>query len=113
MGMYDTVTFRDPRWPELVGKSFQTKCFDCTMSDLTITETGRIVLHKWAWEATPTSELPDPKHPYIGCIRKVAGSERIIDQQHHGDVTLDGEYVARFTDGTLVRVVKMEEEPKP
>jgi hypothetical protein len=90
--MYDVVVF-DMELPDFPppGRRFQTKAFERCLDRYTVTKAGRLCL--------TGSELGD---------EPVAGPDETedVDIDFHGDIRLisegeGGEYVARFTHGTL------------
>jgi hypothetical protein len=94
MGMYDVVVF-DAEYPGLPSPSgrFQTKAFDRCMDVYTVNKAGRLCL---IGNELMSDEVPNRQDDSEG-----------VDIDFHGDIRLvsegdpGGEYVARFTHGTL------------
>lgn len=126
MGMFDSVECEYPLPdPEAQHIWFQTKDLNNLMDNYTITREGRLILHLWDYEETPKAERRYPDAPegsfesMFGIIRKVEGSERLVDQHYHGDLYFYGfldernpasdwyEYRARFTEGTLTSIERI------
>lgn len=136
MGMFDTVWCDWPLpAPEAQHFQFQTKDLACGLDEYRITAAGRLVEYIWDYEDVPAAELPVPAHPWVGCVRRVPGSERQIDQDYHGDLNFYGsaqtgdvfafnlrtgedvlhpgpapewyEFVARFTDGQVQSIRRL------
>lgn len=130
MGMYDNVNvyYKMPD-PEIQDEVFQTKSFECAMDDYTITEEGRLILHKAHWEPIPEEERPYYGKPEwekpglwkaIGSMKTVYDGDEDID--FHGIIEihtiLDGfsspkdsdwySYNLKFTDGILKEITKNE-----
>ena len=145
MGMFDRLKFSmdHPDFDqEAAGIEFQTKDLECHLWDYEITKEGRLVLHEWDWEDTPEDDKPYPNSTgwksFIGSIRKVKDSHRIVDLNFHGDLNFYGnihsgelkminletgedsehpgpepewfEYVARFTEGKLTKLTRIYRE---
>ncbi len=140
MGMYDRIkcNYPLPGNPPVI--EFQTKDLDNCLDDYEITADGRLILHQWDWEETPEDDKPYPNATGIkaifGCIRKVEGSHREINQEYHGDLNFYGdansgqlrminlktgedelhpgpepewfEYIARFTNGKIEWVKRVD-----
>lgn len=129
MGMFDSIICEHnlPDGFNPSGILFQTKDLDCHLDTYTISSEGRLIHHYREWEETPEEELPDPKMPFIGCIREKKGSQKLVDMDYHGFIrfyasnlcglgpkgfiTKDDEeywsreYTAKFTDGKVVSIV--------
>jgi len=117
MGMFDSVycKYPLPDCPtELVGGEWQTKAFDCELETYTITEAGRLLVLKrdWKWKN-------DDGSPFGGWL--LATNEETVDTNFHGTFNFYSnlgedysdpanwyEYVAKFTDGQLVSVTRLE-----
>jgi hypothetical protein len=125
MGMYDELTCEYPLpRPEMQGRTFQTKTFECMLWQYTITTDGRLVCHSHRLEANP-DWVDDPTNKgfsrYIGSMRSVPEPDREID--YHGDVyfyTFEQDplsnpmdhgplitFRARFTEGRLTSIVEV------
>ena len=122
MGMYDYVKCEcELPDPEVQNEEFQTKAFDNRMGYYTITTSGVLIHHQTIWEPVPEEERPyygKPEWKKDGFYR-VAGSIRTV---HVRDVEMDFhgifhfykskgndwyEYKAKFTDGQLVQIEKV------
>lgn len=130
MGMFDTVKlvghtlpdegdqYRETEW-------WQTKDFDCVMEIIRI-QNGRLVRDRWHYEDVPKAERPYPDAPddsllsLAGSIRTVI-DEADVDMNFHGCFNFytyvgdpnrdDGkwfEYQAKFTDGNLVSITRVD-----
>ena len=138
MGMFDYVRCDVPLPDgyDMVGKrgAFQTKDFDCDMTEIVITADGRLQILRSEWEPTPKAERPYPDDEgwlgVSGSMQRV--NERWVTLDFHGDMNfydtetighephdergyarpiwIDHDYVARFTDGRLVSI-RMSDEP--
>lgn len=101
MGMYDDVECSAdlPGDLPIAGRYFQTKSLYRVLGKFTITRAGRLVFHCFQNQHSPEvlnqTAAPDP------------GVGDTIDLDFHGDIRLVtakgeiGEYVVRFTHGTL------------
>jgi len=82
------------------------------MQTYTITRDGRLILHAYDLELVPENERPYPDCLLIGMMRAV--NERDEDTDYHGDIYfygVSGEFVARFTNGTLEWVRAVDDLP--
>lgn len=122
MGMFDMVYCHYPL-PDcpaelaLPGEEWQTKDFDQTLTDYTITAEGRLIKHEVdrVWE-------PNEGSIFGGYLVPVA--KRDIDTNYHGvfnfysnlgeEYTPENwyEYTAKFTDGQLVSVTRFQRDPR-
>ena len=144
MGMFDRIHCEYPL-PDSDAQNleFQTKDLDCSLTDYDITKEGRLVEHHWDYEATPEDELPykDSENElmrFVGSIRRVEGSHRVVDTNYHGMLRFYGsihtgdlfmidsktgkdtahpgpepewfEYEAKFTDGTVVSITRIKND---
>jgi hypothetical protein len=115
MSMFDWVRCEYPLpHPEAQGLQFQTKDTPCLMEHYTITAEGRLIAHEWDYEATPDDELPykDSDNALLrlfGSVRRVAGSERLIDMEWDGPFNFYGDahcgelFAIRVSDGEDLR----------
>jgi len=132
MSMFDEVTIAMPHDQaiddKVRGSVFQTKEFENMMWRYEISADGRLIEH-----ASHLEKLPDEECEYYGTpewekcgIYQLIGSFKtvehpIVDLNYHGDVVFyrsfgnrdDGdyewfEYKARFTDGNLVWIKRVE-----
>jgi hypothetical protein len=123
MGMFDYVQSEIPL-PDGFEGELQSKDFDCEMTTLVIRSNGRLEVERFEYEEVPPAERkhPDPNDPmhFVGMLRRV--NRRWEDLNFHGDFNFYGsnerygkpdyrwhEYIARFTDGKLVRIDVMEQ----
>jgi hypothetical protein len=128
MGMFDYVVCEHnlPDGFNASGIKFQTKDLVNELDTFTISDDGRLIHHYRELESTPDNELPHPEMPFIGCLREKAGSQKLVDTNHHGYlefyasnisgsgpkgfITENDEtpwtrcYTAKFTDGQLVSI---------
>ena len=129
MGMFDHIVCELdlPDGFDPSGIEFQTKDLGNQLDTYTISSEGRLIHHYREWESTPEAELPDPKMPFIGCIREKEGSQKLVDMNYHGFISFYSsnlcgigpkgfitendeepwtrEYTAKFTDGKLVSII--------
>lgn len=123
MGMYDHVkcNYPLPGAPaEVQSLIFQTKDFENLMDDYTITEEGKVILHKKIYEVVPETERPyygkpewesKPIFQIFGSLKSIPiGDEEI---PYHGMIRiytiLDKEffeYILKFTNGKVESVEK-------
>jgi len=118
MGMYDNLIINTYNLPvseeekKLIGKNpnWQTKDFDCELTEIYITDEGELKISKWDYEEVPREERPHPDDDgirgLIGCIKRV--NERLEVIPHHGYVNFYSnigndwyEFFAKFTNGKL------------
>lgn len=110
----------DKEKADLSGESFQTKDFDCTMTEIYITEDGKLTRNNWTYETVPEEERPYPNGEglfgIMGSLRRV--NERIEPIPFHGIFCFYGighsekwyEFYAKFNDGNLVTITRAESE---
>lgn len=131
MGMFDEVSIEAATPdPEAQGLRFQTKDFDCTMAQYTITADGRLVHHTTRYESVPEHEQPYYGTPewergglvrLFGMLRSVPTGD--VEIPHHGDINLYAsigdwnkpdckwfDYRARFTNGRLESITRVGED---
>ena len=113
MGMFDDIKCDYPL-PGLgvVGTVFQSKSLDCLMWTYTITREGRLFVRTYSLELVPEDERPYPDMLSLGMFRAI--NERDVDTEYHGDICFygdSGEFVARFTHGTLEWVKSIDDMP--
>ena len=133
MGMYDNVKCEYPlpdTPPSIQNGEFQTKAFGDGfiggfMDNYTITEGGKLILHKEAWEAVPEEDRPyygkpewdkNPLLQLAGSMKSVPLGDEIIE--HNGVIhiyNLDSnsvwfEYEIKFTDGIVANVKRLYKE---
>src|ERR1035438_1553317 len=135
MGLFDTLTchYPLPGLSDPTSVEFQTKDLECLMKRYTITREGRLIEHYEEYENCPENERPygTPEWntlfgPLFGALRVRAGSERDIDANYHGWLRFYGdrshtgrdqlhpepwewfEYRAKFTDGKVVELTRVE-----
>ena len=118
MGMFDTLYVNVNLLPitneeqELFEEdcSFQTKDFDCELSEIYITDDGELKINRFEYEEVPKEERP---HPDVDGLMSLAGSLRRINERletipYHGIVNFYTqvnnvwyEFFAKFDDGKL------------
>src|SRR5919199_863327 len=130
MGLFDEITCKYPLPdPVVQDEIFQTKSFDPIMDRYTITEDGRLILHSVRYESVPEEERPyygtpewdKPLGQLIGFMRSVPTGD--VEIPYHGDIVFytsigsheEGtfewfEYKARFTEGRLQWIKRLESE---
>jgi hypothetical protein len=127
MGMFDYVIvplsklpINDKEMADLNSEPFQTKCFDCVMTEIYITEDGKLTQNNWKYEAVPKEERPYPNDEGLlglcGSLKRV--NERIEAIPFHGvfnfyHIGHSGkwyEFKAKFTDGQLVDITRVKED---
>lgn len=122
MGMFDELKCEAPLPDDAVQeKTFQTKSLNCVLDRYTITQDGRLILHKVRYEVVPEEErkyygTPEwDEKPFVrifGMLRSIPVGD--VEIRYHGDITFytslgsrkDGdyewfEYQARFIEGRL------------
>ncbi len=121
--MYDTLIISTEKLPisdeekKIIGKSpnWQTKSFDCEMTEIYITDEGELKINRWEYEEVPKEERPYPNEEglkgLIGCLRRI--NERLETISHHGFVNFYAKveeniysFSAKFTNGNLVSIEK-------
>lgn len=121
MGMYDNLIINTDKLPvtdaekKLIGKNpnWQTKDFDCDLTEIYITDEGELKINRWSYEEVPKEERRHPDGEgllgLMGSLRRV--NERLETIQHHGYVNFYSnigdewyEFFAKFTDGKLVSI---------
>ena len=118
MGMFDYIRSEVPL-PDGFEGELQTKNFRCELATHVIRADGRLILEI----LDHTEEVPREERPYPNDdgFRGLFGSLRSVwrheDANFHGIVNFYGrgdrwhEYNAKFTDGQLVEIVALLEEP--
>ena len=132
MGMFDYVRCDVPLPDgyDKVGKrgAFQTKDFDCDMTEIVITAGGQLQILRSEWEPVPQAERPYPNDEGLlgmaGSIRRVnerwetipfhgefdfydletVGHEPPDERGYKRPIWIAHDYVARFTEGKLVSI---------
>jgi hypothetical protein len=131
MGMFDELHCEFPLPDAAVqDEVFQTKSFERLLDRYTITGDGRLILHQVRYE-----EVPEEERPYYGTpeweqggLFRLCGSMRAVpvgdvEVLFHGDIvfytSLEDrpgrqwfEYRARFTDGRLQWIRRVEKQGK-
>jgi hypothetical protein len=129
MGMFDTIFISldklqlSEKERKNLGKDhpFQTKDFECTLTEIYITDEGDLKINRWEYESVPREERPHPNEEgllgMIGSIRRKG--ERLEKIEHHGYVNfytiLENwhnendwlEFNAKFTNGKLVSIERL------
>jgi len=118
MGMFDTLIINTDKLPvsseekKTIGKNpnWQTKDFDCELTEIYITDEGELKINRWNYEIVPKEERPYPDEKCLlglmGSLRRV--NERLKVIPHHGYVNFYSnigddwyEFFAKFSDGKL------------
>lgn len=118
MGMYDNLIINTNKLPVSdeekirIGENpgWQTKDFDCDLTEIYITDDGELKINRWKYDWVPEEERPYPKDEgikgMIGCLKRVG--EHLETINHHGYVNFYSnigtdwyEFYAKFTDGKL------------
>ena len=121
--MYDRLIISTEKLPisdeekKIIGKTpnWQTKSFDCEMTEIYITDEGELKINRFEYEAVPKEERPYPNEDglmgLMGSLRRV--NERLETISHHGFVNFYAKveskffsFSAKFTDGKLVSIVR-------
>lgn len=121
MGMFDNLIINTNKLPvtdeekKLIGKNpnWQTKDFDCILTEIYITDDGELKINKWNYEKVPKEERPYPDGKGIfelmGSLRRV--NERLEIINHNGHINFYSiigddyyEFFAEFTNGKLVSI---------
>lgn len=121
MGMYDYLMINTGKLPvtdeekKLIGENpgWQTKSFDCILTEIYITDDGQLLINRWNYEEVPKEERPYPDGEGLlrlaGALRRV--NERLEVIEYHGYVNFYSnigddwyEFYAKFTDGKLVSI---------
>jgi len=118
MGMFDNLIISTDKLPITdeeklkIGNNpgWQTKDFDCDLTEIYITDEGELKINRWNYETVPKKERPHPKAEgllgLIGSLRRV--NEHLETILYHGYVnfysSINGdwyEFFAKFTNGKL------------
>jgi len=118
MGMFDNLFINTDKLPVsdeekvLIGNNpdWQTKDFDCDMTEIYITDEGELKINRWNYESVPKEERPHPDGEgllgLMGSLRRV--NERLETIPYHGYVNFYSkikedwyEFSAKFTNGKL------------
>jgi hypothetical protein len=94
---------------------WQTKDFDCDMTEIYITNEGELKINRWNYEAVPKKERPYPNDEDLpglaGSLRRV--NEQLEPISYHGYVNFYSgvgdewfEFNAKFENGKLVEIVR-------
>lgn len=121
MGMYDNLIINTDKLPvtdeekKLIGKNpnWQTKDFDCNLTEVYITDEGELKINRWEYKEVPKEERPYPDEEgffgLIGSLKPV--NKRLETIEHHGYVRFYSkigddwyEFIAKFTDGKLISI---------
>ena len=121
MGMFDSLFINTDKLPvtddekKNIGDKteWQTKDFDCDLTEIYITDEGELKINRWEYESVPKEERPYPDGEGLlgmfGCIKRI--NERLETIPYHGIITFYGhphkewyEFYAKFTDGKLVSI---------
>jgi hypothetical protein len=118
MGMFDRLFINTDKLPvtdeekKIIEEfaNWQTKDFDCKLSEVYITDEGELKINRWEYESVPKEERPYPNDDgfrgLIGCIRRT--NERLEKISYNGCVNfysfINGEFYefwAKFINGEL------------
>ena len=94
-------------------REWQTKNFDCDLTEVYITDDGELKINRWEYETVPKEERPYPDDEGLlgmfGCLKRV--NERLETIPYHGIVEFYSKpdkdwyvFFAKFTDGKLVAI---------
>ena len=94
---------------------WQTKDFDCQLTEIYITDDGLVKINRFEHEIVPKNERPHPNEEGIlglaGSIRRI--NERLETIDYHGYINFYStvndewfEFKAKFTDGTLTNITR-------
>ena len=118
--MFDSLFINNEKLPVtdderiVIGNTeWQTKDFDCDLTEIYITDEGELKINRWEYETVPKEERQYPDDNGLkglfGCIKRV--NERLETIPYHGIITFYGksnndwyEFYAKFTDGKLVSI---------
>ena len=122
--MFDNLIINTDKLPvsdeekKLIGKNpnWQTKDFDCDLTEIYITDEGELKINRWNYEEVPKEERPHPDGEglwgLMGSLRRV--NERLETTPYHGYVNFYStvnniwyEFNAKFTDGQLVNIERI------
>lgn len=123
MGLFDYIKCDYPLPDQgMQNAEFQTKDTDAQYMEMyRITTDGRLIHETVTREAVPKSERPYPDaedwRAMIGCIRRIPTGD--VEIPYHGDICFYAsdkyggwhEYVARFTEGRLTRIIPSPHVP--
>jgi hypothetical protein len=120
MGMFDYVKVNPAKLPlnedekKLLGGLFQTKDFDCILTEIRITDNDQLEIDRfeYAWDKNASSAIMGEKGG--GLVHKNQRTEII---PLHGYFNFYGhnkrdewiEFVAKFTDGKMVSIERVPE----
>ena len=118
MGMFDNLYIHTDMLPvsdlekQIIGNNpgWQTKCFDCELTEIYITDNGELKINRFNYEDVPKKDRPYPNDEGLlglsGSIRRV--NERLETIPYHGVIHFYSnivgdwyEFFAKFTDGKL------------
>ena len=118
MGMFDTLYINTDMLPvsdlekQIIGKNpeWQTKCFDCELTEIYITDDGDLKINRWKYKEVPKKDRPYPNDNGLlglsGSLRR--DEEHLETIPHNGvvnfysDIVGDWyEFYAKFTNGKL------------
>lgn len=101
MGMFDTLKCKYPLpEKEVQEDSFQTKSLDCLLDNYTITEQGKLILHRQRHYETAARKIEVDFHGNLRFYTSKGSREENNYQWF--------EYVARFTEGKLQWIKRLE-----
>jgi hypothetical protein len=127
MGMYDTIKINKnilPLSDEEKNKipdnvEWQTKSFDNELTEIYITDDGKLKINRFEYEVVPKEERPNPNAEGLlglaGSLRRI--NERIETLDYHGICEFytyfEEQYYtfkAKFTDGKLQNIERVKDE---
>jgi hypothetical protein len=123
MGMYDYLFINTDKLPvsdeekKIIGDNpgWQTKCLDCELTEVYITDDNELKVNKYELQPTPLEERPFPNGEglkgLIGSLKRV--NERLENIPYNGTINFYTniqkeywyEFNAKFIDGKLVEIV--------
>jgi hypothetical protein len=129
MGMFDYLYINTDKLPvsneekKFIGENpnWQTKDFDCCLTEIYITDEGELKINRWNYEEVPKEErlYPDGKGllGLMGSLKRV--NERLEVIPYHGYIKFYSviendwyEFFAKFSDGKLECIRKLKEEKR-
>jgi hypothetical protein len=119
MGMFDNLYVNSNMLPvseieveKLKNAEWQTKSLECIMTEIYITENGKLEVTEFDYETVPKEERPYPDDDGIkgvfGSIRRT--NVRRISSNYNGEIIFynsDYEFVALFDSGSLLTIKKV------
>jgi hypothetical protein len=123
MGMYDYLFINTDKLPvsdeekKIIGDNpgWQTKCLDCELTEVYITDDNELKVNKYELQSTPPEERPFPNDEglkgLMGSLKRI--NERLENIPYNGIINFYTniqkeywyEFNAKFIDGKLVEIV--------